>query len=93
MRALVPRSKALNTLLDIADNSRHREAAENLRERLESLLRESDTDLAPQDIIRTVMGWAVEQSYAMGGYPQVRALMLDTLEEVMLRDAMKERAA
>ena len=39
------------------------------------------------------MGWAAEQSYAAGGYPHARSLMLDTLEDVLLLDMMKKNAA
>ena len=94
MRDPFRKSKALNALRDIAHRNHAHDASEALRERLEHLVREmSAPGLTHQDIIRAVMGWAAEQSYAGGGYPHARSLMLDTLEDVLLLDMMKKNAA
>lgn len=69
-------------------------AAALVGERLEALLREAAVREMPlNDVIRAVMAWAAEQSYAAGGYPHARVMMLDMLETVLLRDAAKKTAA
>jgi hypothetical protein len=63
-------------------------------ERLDSLMREAALHGVSQpEAIRAMMAWAAGQSYLLGGYPQIRAVMLDTLETVLMLELTKQTAA
>ena len=71
-------------------------AASLIGDRLESLLKEAGQQgVPPHDVIKAIMAWAAQQSYAEGGYPHAKSLMLDTLEAVLILEAaaMKKTAA
>jgi hypothetical protein len=65
-----------------------------LGERLDDLVREADgLGLTQHETVRAVMEWAAERSFAAGGYPRARSLMLEALEAVLLADVTKKNSA
>ncbi len=70
------------------------DATVQLNERLCELVREAVAKGASHtDVVKAILTWTVEQTYATGGYPQTRLVMLDALEHILLREITKKNAA
>jgi len=62
--------------------------------RLDALLKEAgEQGLHPHDTVKAVMDWAARQGYAEGGYAHARSLVLDSLETVLILDAVRKKTA
>jgi hypothetical protein len=58
-----------------------------MRDQLDELVRHADAlGLPEHEAVSAVLGWAAEHSYATGGYQHIRAVILDALETVLIRD-------
>jgi hypothetical protein len=68
--------------------------AQQLKERLGELVHEADAmGVSHTDAIKAILTWAVEQTYATGGYPHTRLVMLDVLEHILLQEITNKNAA
>ena len=64
-----------------------------LVERLDNLVREAgNLGMAQHETVGAIMEWATKRSYAVGGYPRARSMMLEALETVLLAEATKNSA-
>ena len=64
-----------------------------LVERLDNLVREAGIlGMAQHETVGAIMEWATKRSYAVGGYPRARSMMLEALETVLLAEATKSSA-
>lgn len=41
-------------------------------------------------IVEAVFAWAAKRAYDIGGYPAARTLMLDALETILMREAVRD---
>ena len=67
---------------------------QELRDKLDRLLADARSHgLSDRVVLDAVFSWAADRAYDDGGYPVARAIMLNTLEDVLFREMREESAA
>lgn len=57
------------------------------------LAKAGEGGLSDRAVLDAVFSWAAGRAYENGGYPVARTIMLNTLEEVLLREVCDKTAA
>jgi hypothetical protein len=89
-----PLVDATSPVHKLAQSASPRGKNQALDTQLDQLLAEaSESGLSDRAVLDAVFSWAAGRAYEKGGYPVARTIMLNTLEEVLLREVCDKTAA